>query len=63
MIYALKNNVQHPDGRGAVRFTKVFAVDEEMARAVSRAMCSADGMRVLEQWVVSVRSSMLDRPH
>jgi hypothetical protein len=63
MIYALKNIAQHADGRGAVRFTKVYAVDEEMARAVSRAMCSADGLRVLEQLVVSVRSSMLDRPH
>lgn len=63
MIYALKNNVQHADGRRAVRFTKVYAVDDEMARAVSRALCSADGMRVLEQWIVSVRSSMLDRPH
>jgi hypothetical protein len=63
MIYALKNDVQHADGRRAVRFTKVYAVDDEMARAVSRALCSADGMRVLEQWIVSVRSSMLDRPH
>jgi hypothetical protein len=63
MIYALKNNVQHADGRRAVRFTKVFAVDDEMARAVSRAMCSADGLRVLEQWIVDVRQSMLDRTH
>ena len=50
MIYLVTNLVQKP--QESLPFwatTKVFAVDDEMARAVSRAVCSMQGLKTLHQ--------------
>lgn len=56
MIYIVYNLVENTkDSRTSYKNTKVFAVDEEMARAVSRAMCSTNGYKVLDQVIVEKR--------
>ena len=56
MIYTVRNLVQKPeDTHPQWALTKVFAVDEEMAKAVSRAVCSLQGFRTTDQTLVEVR--------
>lgn len=52
MIYFVQNLVEDSKTK-KVRFadTKVFAVDDEMAFAVSKALCNTNGYKVLEQSV------------
>jgi hypothetical protein len=56
MIYIVKNLVQKPeDTLPYWATTKVFAVDDEMALAVSRATCSMEGYRTTMQEIKEKR--------
>ena len=56
MIYTVYNLVKNAkDGRTSYKNTKVFAVDDEMARAVSRALCGINGYKVLDQVIIQQR--------
>lgn len=55
MIYIVYNLVQDTKGKQSYRNTKVFAVDDEMARAVSRALCSANGYKLIDQTIMERR--------
>jgi hypothetical protein len=52
MIYIVRNLVQKPqEPLPYWATTKVFAVDDEMARAVSRAVCSMEGYKTIDQQI------------
>jgi hypothetical protein len=56
MIYVVRNLVQKPhESSPHWALTKVFAIDDEMARAVSRATCSIEGYRIFDQQIVECR--------
>ena len=56
MIYIVRNLVQKPeDTLPYWATTKVFAVDDEMARAVSRAVCSMEGYKTVMQEIKEKR--------
>lgn len=56
MIYLVRNLVQKPhDPLPYWALTKVFAIDDEMARAVSRATCSMEGYRTIDQKIMECR--------
>lgn len=55
MIYVVKNLVENYRKQTSWKDAKVFAVDDEMAVAVSRALCHTNGYKVLDQLIVEKR--------
>lgn len=55
MIYVIHNRVLNCEGKQCQRNTKVFAIDDEMALAVSRALCNTAGFKVINQVITECK--------